>query len=173
MRLLAPTHFAPSPYTHPTRLACQSYLPGGSFQIHWDSRYHWGEFVAGVTLGASCVIRFVKQPHGPTVNVLLPRRSVYVMTGESRVAWKHGIFYTGREDTARPSWNPDGCRRSYTLRATKTFSMVRACPVASEPTRVHCSRPYHTRIHPALICRTGVLDAAAESVHRELRPPSP
>ena len=35
-----------------------TYSPKATFQVHYDSRYRWGETVVGVNLGASCIIRF-------------------------------------------------------------------------------------------------------------------
>lgn len=62
--------------------------------------------------------------------VWLPRGSVYVMTGRSRLEWKHGIFRTGKAGLAGdaaappPAWNPMGWRRSWTFRTTKVFQLL-------------------------------------------------
>jgi hypothetical protein len=55
------------------------------------------------------------------IEVDLPRRSIYVMSGAARVDWKHGIRAVG-SPMPPPAWNPHNFRRSLTLRATKAFS---------------------------------------------------
>ena len=98
---------------------------GAEFRMHFDSRYKWGESVVGVTLGQGCSMYFIKA--GERVNIELPRRSIYVMTGDARTLWKHGIAKLSAKNTAKftepsPSWNPYGMRRSITLRSTKAYS---------------------------------------------------
>jgi len=125
---------------------------GAEFQVHLDSRYRWGETVCGVTMGQGCLMRFqaltdaVKRrgpPAGPSpgsllqwtvvetaggfsVDVQLPRRSIYVMSGAVRTEWKHGIRKLSTKNLAPfpppPAWNTFGMRRSLTLRPTKAYS---------------------------------------------------
>ena len=61
-----------------------------------------------------------------TVKAVLPRRSIYIMEGDSRTKWKHAIFKIGKAAGARadkpPLWNPQSFRRSITLRCTKTYN---------------------------------------------------
>ena len=49
-----------------------------------------------------------------------------LLTGESRIAWKHGIERVGRSpgEPPPPAWNPNSMRRSLTARTTKTYSTV-------------------------------------------------
>jgi hypothetical protein len=54
--------------------------------------------VVGVSLGASCVLRMTEHrldrgwhPTGVARTIVLPRRSIYVMSGDARVKWKHAI----------------------------------------------------------------------------------
>ena len=51
----------------------------------------------------------------------IPRRSIYVMTGAARTDLEHGIRGV-RAPSDAPSWNPTGVRRSLTLRAQKPYS---------------------------------------------------
>ena len=71
------------------------YSKGTTFSSHFDSRYRWGETVMGINLGAPSVIQFIPKPKyggtGVTQNIYLPRRCIYIMSGPSRVGWKHGI----------------------------------------------------------------------------------
>lgn len=124
---------------------------GAGFQHHFDSRYRWGETVVGVSLGQPSTIYFVpgnaktkkkgappqqqqsdvevRVKHYPksdsfAIDITLPRRSIYVMSGASRVDWKHGIRQQPKNIPQTPSWNPHAIRRSLTLRATKPYSDV-------------------------------------------------
>jgi len=60
------------------------------------------------------------------VEVTLPRRSIYVMTGDARLRWKHGILPQSKARLAAlppaASWNPWNVRRSLTFRCTKYYS---------------------------------------------------
>jgi hypothetical protein len=118
---------------------------GPKFALHFDSKYTWGETVIGVSLGAASCLRFfpakgqtingpafaakgefgkglgasrVKDKH---VEIELPRRSIYIMSGPSRTDWRHAI--SPIEDKSPPSqnWNP-GFRRSLTMRTVKWYS---------------------------------------------------
>ena len=57
------------------------------------------------------------------IELELPRRSVYVMSGAARTLWKHGIRQQKPSSLPPPPpWNPYNMRRALTLRATKAFS---------------------------------------------------
>ena len=118
------------PYmTDPDYCLALNYEEGGTFAPHFDSRYRWGETVMGVCLGAPAVIKFSAHVGGKaSVDIPIERRCIYVMTGESRVDWKHSIHSVNKMNkkkvTAVPSWNLDGLRRSLTLRSTKTCVCV-------------------------------------------------
>ena len=118
---------------------------GPKFAAHFDSKYRWGEIIIGVSLGAASCLRFfpangqtMNEPafapkgdfgkglgasrvKGKRVEIELPRRSIYIMSGPSRTDWKHAI--SPIEDKSPPSqnWNP-GFRRSLTMRAVKWYS---------------------------------------------------
>jgi len=97
---------------------------GSEFKMHFDSRFRWGESVVGVTLGQGCLMCFVKGSE--KVQIRLPRRSIYIMSGPSRTEWKHGISKMSAKNLkdfpSYPEWNPLGMRRSLTLRCTKAVS---------------------------------------------------
>ncbi|KAL9187624.1 hypothetical protein ACHAXT_006002 [Thalassiosira profunda] len=104
------------------------YPVGASFRAHFDSAYRWGEVVIGVTLGQQARMRFYsgRKPREPAT-VVLPRRSIYVMSGPSRYDFKHGILQQKLSDFGddkRISWNPNNLRKSLTFRSTKVFSDV-------------------------------------------------
>ena len=62
------------------------------------------------------------------IEVSLPRRSIYVMSGAARVDWKHGIRALPKAlspgEPPPPPWNPHNMRRALTLRATKAYSDI-------------------------------------------------
>ena len=61
------------------------------------------------------------------IDVVLPRGSIYVMSGDARTEWMHGIESNPKNSKRTedmPSWNPHGLRRSLTLRSDKIFSDI-------------------------------------------------
>ncbi|XP_039178096.1 alkylated DNA repair protein alkB homolog 8 isoform X2 [Crotalus tigris] len=64
-------------------------LPGG-IPPHIDTHSAFEDEIISLSLGAEIVMDF-KHPDGCTVAVLLPQRSLLVMSGESRYLWTHGI----------------------------------------------------------------------------------
>ena len=65
--------------------------------------------------------RVNKGPKSWALELEIPRRSIYVMTGAARTDLEHGIRGMKAPSDA-PSWNPTGVRRSLTLRAQKPYS---------------------------------------------------
>jgi DNA N6-methyl adenine demethylase len=61
---------------------------------HVDDVWLWGPRVAGVSLLAGCIMTFVRED-GAMVDVHLPRRWGFVLSGESRFQWLHGIRHSG------------------------------------------------------------------------------
>lgn len=61
---------------------------------HVDDVWLWGPRVAGVSLLAGCIMTFVRED-GAMVDVHLPRRWGFVLSGESRYQWLHGIRHSG------------------------------------------------------------------------------
>jgi len=108
-----------------------TYMPGTTVPPHFDSCTIFGETLIGVSLGASAVIRFtlpgVDAP--AAVDIVLPRRSIYIMCGEARVKYMHAIHSVNNVinkvvtdvPTGGPKWNPDNLRFSLTLRSTKAY----------------------------------------------------
>jgi len=129
-----------------------SYALNAAFQSHFDSKYRWAETVVGVSLGRAGTIYFTPakgntaipskrksdatdqglvfrvKPTAKTfaIELDLPRRSIYVMSGAARTDWRHGIRKQMPQRLAQlpppPTWNARGVRRSLTLRSTKAYS---------------------------------------------------
>jgi DNA oxidative demethylase len=74
-----------------SQILVNEYPPGAGIGWHQDSPAF--EIVAGVSLGATCTMRF---QHGSgeerrTAAVELPSRSIYLLTGDARNLWQHRI----------------------------------------------------------------------------------
>ena len=92
------------------------YRPGEGITPHVDLLERFGDGIAGVSLGSGCVMRFRRAAahdssggadvqgdaesreqngdgceEGEDYDVFLPHGSVYVMSGEARYRWTHGI----------------------------------------------------------------------------------
>jgi alkylated DNA repair dioxygenase AlkB len=65
------------------------YTPGQGIAPHIDSPRQFGDWVLSVSVGSPATMVFSKGAE--KVPVVLDRRSAYLMTGEARWCWKHGI----------------------------------------------------------------------------------
>ncbi|XP_070605830.1 tRNA (carboxymethyluridine(34)-5-O)-methyltransferase ALKBH8 isoform X2 [Erythrolamprus reginae] len=74
----------------PDQLTVNQYEPGQGIPPHIDTHSAFEDEIVSLSLGAEIVMDF-KHPDGRTVAVLLPQRSLLVMSGESRYLWTHGI----------------------------------------------------------------------------------
>jgi DNA oxidative demethylase len=68
------------------------YAPGAGIGWHRDAPM-FGPAVLGLSLAGSCRMRFQRILAGErrTAEVLLSPRSLYLLTGDARVAWQHSI----------------------------------------------------------------------------------
>lgn len=67
----------------------QEYMPGQCLPPHTDQ---FGDVVIGISLLANTDMAFVHPNTKEQVMVPLSRRGLYVLSGESRFAWKHGLM---------------------------------------------------------------------------------
>ncbi|XP_012864928.1 PREDICTED: alkylated DNA repair protein alkB homolog 8 [Dipodomys ordii] len=74
----------------PDQLTVNQYEPGHGIPAHIDTHSAFEDEIVSLSLGSEIVMDF-KHPDGVLVQVMLPRRSLLVMTGESRYLWTHGI----------------------------------------------------------------------------------
>lgn len=72
------------------------YVPGEGIAKHIDTHAAFEDGIASLSLGSMAVIRFAtctkegkKDEH--FVDVVVPRRSLFIMTGESRYLWTHAM----------------------------------------------------------------------------------
>ncbi|KAG5490072.1 hypothetical protein JKF63_00191 [Porcisia hertigi] len=61
-----------------------------NFDPHIDDTWLWGDRIAGLNLNEACAMTFVNS-HGVCCDVYFPRRSFFLMCGDSRYKWMHGI----------------------------------------------------------------------------------
>ncbi|XP_037697248.1 alkylated DNA repair protein alkB homolog 8 isoform X2 [Choloepus didactylus] len=120
----------------PDQLTINQYEPGHGIPAHIDTHSAFEDEIISLSLGAEIVMDF-KHPDGVTVPVMLPRRSLLVMTGESRYLWTHGItprkFDTVQASKSRKSGTITSDVGDLTLskrgiRTSFTFRKVRQTP---------------------------------------------
>ncbi|XP_025054029.1 alkylated DNA repair protein alkB homolog 8 [Alligator sinensis] len=117
----------------PDQLTVNQYEPGQGIPPHIDTHSAFEDEILSLSLGAEIVMDF-KHPDGCTVAVMLPRRSLLVMAGESRYLWSHGItprkfdivqasegqkVGTITADTGDLTLNKRGTRTSFTFRKVR------------------------------------------------------
>ena len=74
----------------PDQVIINEYVPGKGIKPHKDRNYFENQ-ICGVNLGSGCMMRFIKGYGLETVDIKIPRRSLYVMQDEARYKWKHAI----------------------------------------------------------------------------------
>lgn len=72
------------------QLTINEYKPGDGIPPHVDAHSPFEEAVAIISIGSGIVMCF-KSIEGEQRHVYLPRRSAYILTGESRYGWYHSI----------------------------------------------------------------------------------
>ena len=67
-------------------------VKGSNIAPHFDDFWVWGERIFGCNLLSDTVMRF-SRPDGDkrVIEVPIPRRSLYLLSGSSRTMWQHGI----------------------------------------------------------------------------------
>ncbi|KAK7500596.1 hypothetical protein BaRGS_00008171 [Batillaria attramentaria] len=104
---------------YPDQLTVNRYLPGQGIPPHVDTPSAFEDGLMSLSCGSQVLMDF-RHPDGRHLSVLLPPRSLLVMTGESRYIWSHGI--TPRKSDIVPSEQggltlaPRGVRVSFTFR---------------------------------------------------------
>ncbi|KAK7097708.1 hypothetical protein V1264_004645 [Littorina saxatilis] len=99
----------------PDQLTVNKYLPGQGIPPHVDTPSAFEDGIMSLSCGSQVIMDF-RHPDGRHLSVLLPPRSLLVMTGESRYIWSHGI--TPRKSDIIPS--PAGGGLTLAVRGTRT-----------------------------------------------------
>ena len=100
----------------PNQMVVNDYEAGSGFFAHVDQAA-FGDSVASVSLGSSCVIQFSKLDEQRSEDILLEARSVLLLSGEARWNWRHGI-----PARAADAWQQEERPRS--RRVSLTFRIV-------------------------------------------------
>eukprot|EP01100_Stratorugosa_tubuloviscum_P011712 TRINITY_DN529_c0_g1_i1.p1 TRINITY_DN529_c0_g1~~TRINITY_DN529_c0_g1_i1.p1 ORF type:complete len:197 (+),score=77.05 TRINITY_DN529_c0_g1_i1:37-627(+) len=72
-----------------TEIFINEYLPWNQLQFHKDHCITYKEVIIGISLASTSVLSFKK--NDKEIGVVLPRKSLYLMTGDSRYNWEHGM----------------------------------------------------------------------------------
>lgn len=100
----------------PDQLVANDYPPGCGIFAHIDQAV-FGDVVASVSLGSTCVMRFSHGATGRTEELLLEPRSVLVLSNDARWAWQHEI-------PARSADTWLGVERPRSRRVSLTYRVV-------------------------------------------------
>ena len=100
----------------PDQLIVNEYVPGQGITPHID-RPVFGPVIASLSLGSACVMRLSRARGDDVVELVLPRRSLLVLRGPARDAWRHAI-------PARKSDMINGRRVPRARRVSLTFRTV-------------------------------------------------
>ncbi len=104
----------------PDQVIINQYTPGQGIAPHVDDTVKFGDFVMTVSLGSDIVMRFAERTTGGAmIDVVVPRRSAYIMTGDSRYKWTHAI------DKRKSDVDEDGDRVTRGTRVSVTYRITR------------------------------------------------
>ncbi|CAL7935142.1 unnamed protein product [Xylocopa violacea] len=115
--LLKKYHNVPYEYD---QLTINRYLSGQGIPPHIDTHSAFEDSILSLSLGSACLMDFKKEDE--KVAVLLPPRSLLIMSGEARYAWSHGICPRHNDiiKTANGlTSQPRGTRVSFTFRKAR------------------------------------------------------
>ncbi len=75
----------------PDQVIVNEYQPGQGIAPHIDCVPCFGSTIESLSLGSVVMMRFESAATGEKSEVLLPPRSLLVLTGPARYEWRHGI----------------------------------------------------------------------------------
>lgn len=99
------------------QLIINEYQPGQGIAAHIDHPQQFGNLVFCVSLGSGTMVTFT-HPDGRVVQQYVAANSAYLMTGDARCIWKHGI-------DAKKSDMVDGVKVPRGVRYSLTFRTIR------------------------------------------------
>lgn len=108
----------------PDQLTVNSYEPGQGIPPHVDTHSAFLDPILSLSLESDVVMEFRKGLEKRSV--LLPRRSLLIISGESRYDWTHGITPRVLDVVVTPNGNLSTRRRS--KRTSLTFRRLRKAP---------------------------------------------
>lgn len=109
------------------QLTINEYLPGIGIASHCDTHSAFTDTIAVLSVCGSTIVDFVSHDDTKRVSVVIPPRSLYLMTGDSRYGWRHAIAArkTDREPGSGTLKPRDPRRISLTFR--KCISVTCTC----------------------------------------------
>lgn len=145
-------HDALATFETPDQLTVNVYEPGQGIPAHCDTHSCFANSILSLSLCGNVCMEFRRNGTERPVNCWLPRRSLLIMSGESRYGWTHGI--TPRKfDIVTMA---DGGQRLTVAERTKRISMTFRKTMATETTGCECGWPK--------LCDTAAMEkCAAES----------
>ncbi|XP_055856465.1 alkylated DNA repair protein alkB homolog 8 isoform X2 [Episyrphus balteatus] len=108
----------------PDQLTVNQYMPGHGIPPHVDTHSAFDDPILSLSLESDVVMDFRK--NGQRVSVLLPQRSLLIMSGECRYDWTHGITPRIMDVIKTPSNNLTTQLRN--KRTSFTFRKIRTTP---------------------------------------------
>lgn len=75
----------------PDQLIINEYMPGQGITSHIDCEPCFEDTIASISLGSDCIMEFTNDLTKEVVPIILEKRSLVILKGESRYNWKHGI----------------------------------------------------------------------------------
>ncbi|XP_015434660.1 PREDICTED: alkylated DNA repair protein alkB homolog 8, partial [Dufourea novaeangliae] len=110
-------HNVPSEYD---QLTINHYSPGQGIPPHIDTHSVFEDSILSLSLGSACIMDFKREDRKAAV--LLPPRSLLIITAEARYAWSHGICPRHNDvvkSTNGITTQPRGTRVSFTFRKVR------------------------------------------------------
>ncbi|KAK3099761.1 hypothetical protein FSP39_009216 [Pinctada imbricata] len=105
----------------PDQLTVNKYEPGQGIPPHVDTPAAFEDGIMSLSLGSQVLMDF-RHPDGRHLTVLLPPRSLMIMTGESRYLWSHGITPRKSDIVRMESGNLNVVKRD--VRISFTFRKI-------------------------------------------------
>ncbi|XP_041464023.1 alkylated DNA repair protein alkB homolog 8-like [Lytechinus variegatus] len=108
----------------PDQLTINQYQPGQGIPPHVDTHSAFEDAIISLSLESQVVMEFI-DPEGHQVPIVLPRRSLLIMTEEARYKWTHGIIPKKTDIIPDPTspesltLHPRAQRTSFTFRAVR------------------------------------------------------
>lgn len=75
----------------PDQVIINEYQPGQGIAPHIDCVPCFEETITSISLGSSCMMEFAHSETNKKIPVLLEPRSLFILNGDARYLWKHGI----------------------------------------------------------------------------------
>jgi len=87
-----------------TQAFINNYKKDAQLEPHFDNRKTYHEVIFGVSLLSGTTLTFTRRTRKKREeNVYIPQRSLYLMTGDARLKWKHGMKMGAVEGERRVS----------------------------------------------------------------------